>query len=87
MRITFALTHSWAAGQHDVKLMDFALTRAENVSLLRILSVFDRMNVSNDLSRDVVKCDGLAVCSPFGESSNETFKSSVLCFLSAKNRE
>ena len=67
--------------------MDFALTRAEKVGFLRMLSVFDGRNVSSDLRRDVVKCDGLALCSPFGESSNETFKSFVLCFLFAQKLE
>ena len=67
--------------------MDLALTRAENVGLLRTLSVFDGRNVSSDLRRDAVKCDGLTACSPFSESTNEFSKTWVRCFLIAQNRE
>ena len=74
MIITFALIPSCVEGQHDVKSMDLALTRAENVGLLRTLSVFDGRNVSSDLRRDAVKCDGLTACSPFSESTNESSK-------------
>ena len=67
--------------------MDFALTRAENVDTLKILSVFDGRNESSDLRRDDVKCEGLTEGSRFSESINKSSRSLVGCFLIAQNRE